>query len=102
MLTATAAPSTARVRSLRGRLSSKPILGRVPAKSTDPVAIIGASGALGFGLALRLARAGVPIAIGSRDPGAPRKPPSARARHVPGGVVLRRTRTPARRAAPRR
>ncbi|HTW42929.1 MAG TPA: NADPH-dependent F420 reductase [Solirubrobacteraceae bacterium] len=31
------------------------------------MAIIGASGALGFGLALRLARAGVAIAIGSRD-----------------------------------
>jgi NADPH-dependent F420 reductase len=31
------------------------------------VCIIGASGALGFGLALRLARAGVPIAIGSRS-----------------------------------
>ena len=36
--------------------------------SPDPVAIIGASGALGFGLAARLARTGVPIAIGSRDP----------------------------------
>jgi NADPH-dependent F420 reductase len=35
--------------------------------STDPVAIIGASGALGFGLALRLARSGVPIVIGSRE-----------------------------------
>jgi NADPH-dependent F420 reductase len=35
--------------------------------SLDPVAVIGASGALGFGLALRLARTGVPIAIGSRD-----------------------------------
>ncbi len=34
---------------------------------TDPVAIIGASGSLGFGLAIRLGRAGVPIAIGSRD-----------------------------------
>jgi 8-hydroxy-5-deazaflavin:NADPH oxidoreductase len=33
----------------------------------DPVAVIGASGALGFGLALRLARTGVPIAIGSRE-----------------------------------
>lgn len=33
----------------------------------QPVAIIGASGALGFGLAVRLARAGVPIAIGSRE-----------------------------------
>ncbi len=34
--------------------------------SPDPVAVIGASGALGFGLAVRLARTGVPIAIGSR------------------------------------
>jgi NADPH-dependent F420 reductase len=32
-----------------------------------PVAVIGASGSLGFGIAIRLARAGVPIAIGSRD-----------------------------------
>jgi NADPH-dependent F420 reductase len=39
----------------------------MPTASTDPVAIIGASGALGFGLAVRLGRAGVPIAIGSRD-----------------------------------
>jgi NADPH-dependent F420 reductase len=35
--------------------------------TNDPVAIVGASGALGFGLAVRLARTGVPIAIGSRD-----------------------------------
>jgi 8-hydroxy-5-deazaflavin:NADPH oxidoreductase len=34
----------------------------------DPVAIIGASGALGFGLAVRLGQAGIPVAIGSRDP----------------------------------
>ncbi len=39
------------------------------ATTTDPVAIVGASGALGFGLAVRLARAGVPIVIGSRDGG---------------------------------
>jgi 8-hydroxy-5-deazaflavin:NADPH oxidoreductase len=32
-----------------------------------PVCIIGASGALGFGLAVRLGRAGVPVVIGSRD-----------------------------------
>jgi len=31
------------------------------------VAVIGASGALGFGIALRLAQAGVPVAVGSRD-----------------------------------
>ena len=34
----------------------------------EPVAIIGASGALGFGLAIRWGRAGVPVVIGSRDP----------------------------------
>lgn len=39
----------------------------MPSPAADQVAIIGASGALGFGLAIRLARAGVPIAIGSRD-----------------------------------
>jgi NADPH-dependent F420 reductase len=33
----------------------------------EPVAIIGATGALGHGLALRLAAAGVPIVCGSRD-----------------------------------
>jgi 8-hydroxy-5-deazaflavin:NADPH oxidoreductase len=33
----------------------------------DPVAIIGGTGPLGFGLALRLGRAGVPVIIGSRD-----------------------------------
>jgi NADPH-dependent F420 reductase len=39
----------------------------VPPSPSDPVAVIGASGALGFGMAIRLARAGVQIAIGSRD-----------------------------------
>ena len=34
--------------------------------SSSPVPIIGATGALGFGLALRLAQAGVPVVIGSR------------------------------------
>jgi NADPH-dependent F420 reductase len=33
-----------------------------------PVCIVGGTGALGFGLGLRLGRAGVPIVIGSRDP----------------------------------
>jgi 8-hydroxy-5-deazaflavin:NADPH oxidoreductase len=33
------------------------------------VPVIGGTGALGFGLALRLARAGVPVVIGSRDAG---------------------------------
>jgi 8-hydroxy-5-deazaflavin:NADPH oxidoreductase len=35
----------------------------------DPVPIIGGTGALGFGLALRLTHEGVPVVIGSRDAG---------------------------------
>jgi hypothetical protein len=34
----------------------------------ETVSIIGGTGALGYGLALRLARAGVRVVIGSRDP----------------------------------
>ncbi len=34
-----------------------------------PVCIVGGTGALGFGLAVRLGRGGVPIVIGSRDEG---------------------------------
>lgn len=39
------------------------------AVSNEPVPIIGGTGALGFGVALRLARAGTPVVIGSRDAG---------------------------------
>src|SRR4051794_35389539 len=42
---------------------------RVPV-SPSPIPIVGATGALGFGLALRLAHAGVPVVIGSRRGGA--------------------------------
>lgn len=35
----------------------------------ESVAIVGGTGALGFGLALRLGRQGVPVVIGSRDQG---------------------------------
>jgi NADPH-dependent F420 reductase len=35
----------------------------------DSVPIIGGTGALGFGLALRLSRAGTPVVVGSRDSG---------------------------------
>jgi NADPH-dependent F420 reductase len=34
---------------------------------SSPVCIVGGTGALGFGLALRLGKAGVPVLIGSRD-----------------------------------
>ncbi|MGO9487598.1 MAG: NADPH-dependent F420 reductase [Solirubrobacteraceae bacterium] len=56
------------------------------ATSTDPVAIIGASGALGFGLALQLARTGVPIEIGSRDPERARQTAEHAAERVPDGL----------------
>jgi 8-hydroxy-5-deazaflavin:NADPH oxidoreductase len=39
------------------------------AQSKQTVAVIGGSGALGFGLAVRWAIAGVPVVIGSRDAG---------------------------------
>ena len=37
--------------------------------SPSPVPIVGGTGALGFGLAVRLAQAGTPVLIGSRDAG---------------------------------
>jgi len=53
--------------------------------SSDPVAIVGASGALGFGLAVRLGRAGVPIAIGSRNPERAEETLERALAAVPGG-----------------
>ena len=54
---------------------------------SEPVAIIGATGALGFGLALRWGIAGVPVAIGSRD-GARAEEAAERVRQaVPGAHV---------------
>jgi len=53
------------LRVLGGPYTRPPV---APRSCTDPVAVVGASGSLGFGLAIRLARTGVPIAIGSRDP----------------------------------
>src|SRR5215217_8844619 len=40
-----------------------------PAVADEPVPIIGGTGALGFGIALRLARGGTAVVIGSRDAG---------------------------------
>ena len=39
----------------------------MPDAEPEPVTILGASGALGSGLAVRLGRAGVPVTLGSRD-----------------------------------
>jgi 8-hydroxy-5-deazaflavin:NADPH oxidoreductase len=50
-----------------------------------PVCIVGASGALGFGLAVRWGRAGVPVVIGSRDPGRAREAADRARAAVPEG-----------------
>jgi len=52
---------------------------------SDPVCIVGASGALGFGLAVRLGRAGVPIVIGSREPDRAEQTAARALAEVPGG-----------------
>jgi NADPH-dependent F420 reductase len=54
----------------------------------EPVSIIGASGALGYGLALRLARAGAEVVLGSRDAERSRQT-AERARDAVPGAVLR-------------
>ncbi len=51
------------------------------------VSIIGASGALGFGLALRLARADVAVVIGSRDPDRAAEAAAKAREAVPGASV---------------
>ena len=50
------------------------------------VSIIGASGALGFGLAVRWGRAGVPVVIGSRDPDRAREAARRAEEAVPDGT----------------
>ncbi len=53
----------------------------------SPVTIVGATGDLGFGLALRLARAGVAVTIGSRDAGRAAEAAERVAAAVPGAQV---------------
>jgi 8-hydroxy-5-deazaflavin:NADPH oxidoreductase len=66
---------------------------------SEPVCIIGGTGALGFGLALRLGAAGVPIVIGSRDSGRAEEA-AARAKHqVPAAEVTGLQNAEAARAA---
>ena len=53
---------------------------------STPVCIVGGTGALGFGLAVRLGRAGVPIVIGSRDAGRAQEAAERARRQIPGGA----------------
>lgn len=64
------------------------------------VCIIGATGALGFGLAVRLGKAGVPIVIGSRDAGRAHQAAGRAGEMVPGGSFTGRQNADAARGAP--
>lgn len=55
--------------------------------SNETVAILGGTGNLGFGLAVRLAKAGVPIVIGSRDAGRAQEAAERALVLVPGADV---------------
>ena len=54
----------------------------------EPVSIIGGSGALGFGLAVRLGRAGVPVVIGSREAGRAEEAAGRASAAVPEGSFV--------------
>ena len=51
----------------------------------NPVCVVGGTGALGFGLALRLGLAGIPIVIGSRDAERAREAAERASEQVPDG-----------------
>ncbi len=51
----------------------------------EPVCIVGGTGALGFGLAVRLGKAGIPVLIGSRDQGRADEAAGRAQAAVPGG-----------------
>lgn len=55
--------------------------------SSETVAILGGTGQLGFGLAVRLAKAGVPVVIGSRDAARAREAAERATALVPGADV---------------
>ena len=55
--------------------------------SPSPVPIVGGTGALGFGLAVRLARAGVPVIIGSRGADRAQEAAAKARERVPDGEI---------------
>ncbi|HMS62079.1 MAG TPA: NADPH-dependent F420 reductase [Solirubrobacteraceae bacterium] len=67
---------------------------------TDPVSILGATGDLGYGLAVRWTRAGVPVIIGSRDAGRAAEAAERVRVAVPGATVAGHDNAAAAAAAP--
>ncbi len=55
---------------------------------SPPICIVGATGALGFGLALRFARAEIPVVIGSRDAGRAREAADRVGQAVTGATAI--------------
>jgi len=55
-------------------------------QNANPVCIVGGSGALGFGLALRFGRAGIPVIFGSRDAHRAQEAAGRAAERVPAGT----------------
>jgi 8-hydroxy-5-deazaflavin:NADPH oxidoreductase len=53
----------------------------------EPICIVGGTGALGFGLSLRLAQQGVPVVIGSRDAGRAREAAQRASEQLPRAEV---------------
>ncbi|MBV8712705.1 MAG: NADPH-dependent F420 reductase [Solirubrobacterales bacterium] len=58
------------------------------APATSPICIVGGTGALGFGLALRLGQTGIPIVIGSRDRHRAQEAAERAAEAVPSGQYV--------------
>ena len=57
-----------------------------PDAGTKPVCIVGGTGALGFGLALRIGLAGIPVTIGSRDEHRAQESARHASERVPAGI----------------
>jgi len=55
--------------------------------ASSPVPIVGGTGTLGFGLAVRLARAGIPVIIGSRGADRARESAEKARERVPDGAI---------------
>jgi 8-hydroxy-5-deazaflavin:NADPH oxidoreductase len=80
-------------------VTPSPVDAAVPPPA-DQVAIIGASGALGFALAIRLAAGGVAIAVGSRERSRARETVARALQAVPGGRLSAHDNADAVRARP--
>lgn len=85
-VTSAVRPSSLKAATLPGRLPARGRFAR-GLVTASAVPIIGGTGALGFGLGLRLAKAGVPVVIGSRRPASAEEAAARLRERVPGAEV---------------